>query len=193
MPTFLAGSQTDLTDSPENIVLHFIESRWNSVQDGLIPAKSDITFNLFGWSGRKSYQISVEPSAAPIVTRLSIGPEAYIQYNDPIIIHVWVLKNRDEVPPQLHHITQRIEQIVFENIRNVGYGITGIQLIAPFSAIETREYFTQETGVKTSFQNMTEVSLWHSEAVVELLYFKVTTGTLQGTRTTKTHKYDIEV
>lgn len=193
MPTVLAGQSFDLQDSPENIVLHFIEQRWNQQVDGLIPAKSDITFSLFGWAGRKSYQISVEPSAAPIVTRLSIGPEAYIQYNDPIIIHVWVLKNRDEVPPQLHHITQKIEQIIFENVTNVGYGITGIQLFAPFSAIETREYFTQEGGTQTSFQNPTEISLWHSEALVELLYFRVTTGTLQGARTTKTHKYNIQV
>lgn len=193
MPIVLAGQNFDLLDSPENIVLHFLEQRWNQDVDGLIPAKSEITFSLFGWSVRKSYQISVEPAEAPIVTRLSIGPEAYIQYNDPIIIHTWVLKNRDEVPPQLHHITQRIEQIVLENVTNVGYGITGIQLIAPFSAIETREYFTKEAGVQTSFQNPTEISLWHSEALVELLYFRVTTGTLQGARTTKTHKYNIQV
>jgi hypothetical protein len=192
-PTVLAGQSYDLQDSPENIVLDFIKSRWNIEQDGFIPAKSDITFNLFGWAGRKSYQISVEPAEAPIVTRLSIGPEAYIQYNDPIVVHAWVLKNRDEVPPQLHHMTQKIEQIVLENVTNVGYGITGIQLIAPFSAIETREYFSQESGTQTSFQNPTEISLWHSEALVELLYFKVTYDTLKEVVRSKTHKYNIQV
>ena len=84
-PIVLAGTQHDLEDSPENIVLDFIESRWNQQVDGSIPAKSEITFSLFGWSGRKSYQISVEPSNAPRLTRKSIGPEGYVQYEDPIL------------------------------------------------------------------------------------------------------------
>lgn len=185
-PTVLAGQNFDLQDSPENIVLHFLEQRWNHNVDGSIPAKSEITFSLFGWTGRKSYQISVEPSNAPLIQNMNIaGTNTYLKYNDPILIHVWIVKNRDEVPPQLHHITQRIEQIVFENITNVGYGITAIKLVAPFSAIE------QVIG--TGFGNQTEVSIWHSTAVVELLYFKVTTGTLSGVRISKTHKYNILV
>lgn len=193
MPTVLAGQQFDLQDSPENIVLHFIEQRWNLEKDGLIPAKSEITFSLFGWSGRKSYQVSVEPSSAPMIQSMNIGgSNTYLKYNDPIIIHVWIVKNRDEVPPEMHHITQKVEQIIFENITNVGYGITAIQLLAPFSSIETREYFSQDTGVRTSFQNATEVSLWHSQAVVELLYFKVTSNTLSSARISKTHKYNIQ-
>lgn len=184
-PIVLAGTTHDLEDSPENIVLDLIESRWNEQADGFIPAKSEITFSLFGWAGRKSYQISIEPSNAPRITRKSIGPEGYVQYDDPILIHAWVVKNRDEVPPQLHHITQRVEQIVLENIVNVGYGISAIKLVAPFSAIE------QVIG--GSFGNQTEVSLWHSTAVVELMYFKVTTGILSSARRTRTHKYNIQV
>jgi hypothetical protein len=189
MPTVLAGQNFDLQDSPENIVLHFLEQRWNHEVDGQIPAKSEITFSLFGWSGRKSYQISVEPSNAPLIQSMNIGgSNTYLKYNDPILIHVWLIKNRDEVPPQLHHITQRIEQIVLENITNVGYGITAIRLTAPFSAIEQVVNISDNGG----FGNQTEVSLWHSTAVVELFYFKVTTGTLSGVRISKTHKYDIE-
>jgi hypothetical protein len=184
MPTVLTGTQHDLEDSPENIVLNFIEQRWNLLPDGFIPGKNEITFSLFGWSGRKSYQISIEPSNAPRITRMSIGPEGIVRYEDPIIIHTWIVKNRDEVPPQLHHITQRVEQIILENIINVGYGVTSIRLVAPFSAIE------QVLG-SIGFGNQTEVSLWHSTAVVELLYFKVTTGILSGARISKTHKYNI--
>jgi|SRR5687768_13209601 len=193
MPTFIAGQSFDLMDSPENIVKNLLLHRWNELRDGQIPGKSEITFSLFGYSGRKSYQISVEPSTAPFIQHLSTPPNAYTKYNDPIIIHVWIVKNRDEVPPQMHHITQKIEQIIFENVTNVGYGITAIQLMAPFSAIEVREYFSQETGVQSSFQNPTEQSLWHSQAVVELIYFKVTTNPLQSARVFKTHKYNIEV
>jgi hypothetical protein len=190
MPTVLAGTQKDLEDSPENIVLYLIRDKWNLERDGLIPAKSEITFSLFGWSGRKSYQVSIEPSNAPIIQHMNIaGTNTYLKYADPILVHVWVVKNRDEVPPALHHITQRVEQIVFENITNVGYGITAIRLLAPFSAIE------QTAGIfgGGELSNQTEVSLWHSTAVVELLYFKVTTGVLSSARTTKTHKYNIEV
>lgn len=190
MPTVLAGQNYDLQDSPENIVLHFIEQRWNNEVDGFIPAKSEITFSLFGWSGRKSYQISIEPSNAPMIQRMNIaGTNSYLKYNDPILVHVWLIKNRDEVPPQMHHITQRIEQIVLENVTNVGYGITAIRLLEPFSAIEQTTGFF---GSGSRFSNTTEVSLWHSTAVVELLYFRVTSGVLSGVRISKTHKYDIE-
>jgi hypothetical protein len=179
MVTVLAGQNFDLMDSPESIVRYLIEARWNLVTDGAIPAKSDITFSLLGWTGRKSYQISVEPFNAPIVTRLSFGQDAYVKYNDPITVHVWILKNKDEVPPQMHHITQKIEQIILENVTNVGYGIDAIKLTVPFSTVDE---------IKS---NQTEVSLWHSRCIVELLYFKVTTGTLQTARVFKTHKYDI--
>lgn len=192
-PTVLAGQNFDLMDSPENIVRYLIEQKWNLQRDGLIPARDEIRFSLLGWAGRKSYQITVEPSDAPFVRRMSIGPDAYIQYNDPVIVHVWIVKNRDEVPPQLHHITQRVEQIVFENVTNVGYGITAIQLMEPFSAIETRQYFSQESGTDISLPSNTEISLWHSQAVVELLYFKVTYNTLKAARASKTHKYNIQV
>ena len=191
MPTYLAGQNYDLQDSPENIVLHFLEQRWNPEVDGYIPAKSEITFSLFGWAGRKSYQISVEPSVAPLVQHMNIaGTNTYLKYNDPILVHVWLIKNRDEVPPQLHHITQRVEQIILENVTNVGYGITAIRLLAPFSAIE--QTTGGLAGTSSRFSNMTEVSLWHSTAMVELLYFKVTTGTLGGIRGTRTHKYNVE-
>jgi hypothetical protein len=83
----------------------------------------------------------------------------------------------------MHHITQKIEQIVFDNVNNVGYGIPVIQLRTPFSAIEQTK----------AFMNQTEVSLWHSTATVELMYFKVTTGVLETARLFKTHKYNIEV
>lgn len=188
MVTVLAGQNFDLQDSPENILLYLIRDKWNLEQDGLIPAKEAITFSLFGWVGRKNYQISIEPSSAPTITNMNIGQDTYLKYNDPILVHVWILKNTDIVPPQMHHITQRVEQIVFENVTNVGYGITGVKLLAPFSAIEERRIF-----VGTSFPNQTEISLWHSTAMVELLYFRVTTGALRSARKSKTHKYNIEI
>ena len=190
MVTVLAGQSFDLQESPENIVRFLIEQKWNIEVDGAIPAKNNISFSLFGWNGRKSYQISVEPSNAAFLTRLSFGQDTYVRYNDPIIVHVWILKNKDEVPAQMHHITQKIEQIIFNNITNVGYGITAIQLRSPFSAIEQTRAIA---GPSSRFTNQTEVSLWHSTATVELMYFKVTTGVLSDTRILKTHKYDIQV
>jgi|SRR5215212_7595883 len=194
MPTYLAGQSFDLQEGPEKIVCNLIKYRWNEERDGEIPAKSEIQFVTgLGWSGRKSYQITVEPFASPLVERYHIGPEIMLKYKDPILIHVWINKNRDEYPPALHHITQKIEQIIMENITNVGYGMTAIQLTSPFSVIESREYFSQESGLKSSLQNQTEISLWHTQGVVELLYFRVTIGTLATARAFKTHKYNIEV
>lgn len=192
MPTILAGQSLDIQRSPEKIVRDLIMYRWPQSQEGDVPAKDQISFSLFGWTGRKNYQISIEPSGAPMLTQLSFGEPLLVRYQDPILLHVWILRNTDEVPDAIHHITQKVEQIINENMTNVGYGITSIQLMAPFSAIESREFFSQTGGVRTSFQNQTEISLWHSMAVCELLYFKYITK-LYGVSTTKTHKYDIQV
>jgi hypothetical protein len=187
-PTILAGQTYDLPDSPENIVLHLIKDRWPLVQNGLIPSKEGITFSLYGWAGRKSYQISVEPSASPQIKPIAIGRDQWLQYNDPIMVHFWVIKNTDEIPPQIHHITQKIEQIVLQNVTNVGNGITAIRMRSPFSAIDTR------TGlIGAGLPNQVEISLYHTQALVELLYYRVTYGTLSSVRTSKTHKYNILV
>lgn len=191
MPTILAGQQLDIQKSPEKIVRDLIMYRWPHVQVGEVPPKDAISFSLFGWTGRKNYQISIEPSTAPMITPLSFTEPFLMRYLDPIIIHVWILKNTDEVPDSIHNITQKVEQIINENMTNVGYGIDSIQLIAPFSAIESREFFSQEGGIRSSFQNQTEISLWHSQAIVELLYFKYITR-LYSVTTTKTHKFNLQ-
>ena len=192
-PTVIAGQQLDIQRSPEKIVLDLIKYRWPQSQEGEVPPKDQISFSLFGWMGRKNYQISIEPSGAPLLTQLSFGEPLLVRYMDPILVHVWILRNSDEVPDSIHHITQKIEQIINENMTNVGYGITSITLMSPFSAIESREFFSQDSGgLRTSFQNPTEISLWHSQAIVELLYFKYITK-VYGVSATKTHKYDIEV
>lgn len=190
MPTVVAGTQLDIQKSPEKIVLELIKSRWNLEQEGQVPPKDQISFSLFGWMGRKSFQISVESSTAATVTPLSIGEPYLYRYNDPVVVHVWVLKNTDDVPDSIHNITQKIEQIINENITNVGWGIHSMRLMTQFSAIEAREFYSVETGIVTSLQNQTEQSLWHSQALTELLYFKYVTR-VSTVSVSKTHKYNI--
>lgn len=187
MVTVIAGTQTDLEDSPENIVKNLIRDRWPLTKVGYVPAKSEISFSLFGWSGRKSYQISVEPSTAATLQELNIGRDQWTQYKDPLFIDVYMIKHHDTVPPQMHQMTQKIEQIIRENITNVGYGINAIRLTSPFSTVRT---ITAYTG---DFPNQTEISLYFSRATVELLYYRVTTGTVSEIRKTKIHKYNIEI
>lgn len=189
MPTVLAGTALDIQLAPEKIVRDLIKYRWPEIQTGAIPPKDAITFALLGWAGRKSFQISIEPAGAPIITPLSVGEPLLYRYVDPMIIHVWILKNSDEVPDSIHSVTQKTEQIINENMTNVGYGITSIQLTSPFSAIEQTSGGLFNSG--SGFLNQTEMSLWHSTAVVELLYFKYITR-LSGVTSTKTHKFDIE-
>jgi hypothetical protein len=188
MGTVLAGQSYDLLDSPENIVLNLIKDRWPLVQDGLIPAKGGITFSLYGWAGRKSYQISIEPYISPQIRSLNIGRDQWLQYNDPLLIHFWLIKNTDEIPPQIHQVTQKIEQIVLQNVTNVGNGITAIRLTSPFSRIELRTGF-----IGIGLPNQTEISLYHTQATVELLYYRVTYDTFSTVRNSKTHKYNIEI
>lgn len=186
-PTVLAGQSFDLQEAPENIVKEFIRDRWPNAKVGYIPAKDEITFSLFGWSGRKSYQISIESFSAATTTELGIGRDQWTQYKDPLYLHVFMIKNYDEVPPQMHNMTQKAEQIVRENITNVGHGISSIRLVSPFSAVNEMMAYTG------NFPNQTEVSLWTSRATVELLYYRVTYGTLSAVQKSKIHKYNIEI
>ena len=187
MVTVLAGTQTDLQESPEQITRIFIRDRWNINQDGYIPARESIQFSLFGWTGRKSYQIGIEPFNAPILTQLNIGIEQWTRYRDPILVHVWMIKHHDVPPPQLHHITQKVEQIIRENINSVGFGITSIVLTSPFSRIN------EEKAWSGNFPNQTQNTLYHTVATVELHYTRVTYGVKTNVRISKTHKYNVEI
>lgn len=187
MPTVISGQNYDLQDTTENIAKYLIRNRWNLQPETNIPARDEITFSNFGWSGRKSYQISVEAYTPPEIVQLNIGTEQIVRCKDQIWVHVYIIKNKDEVPPQMHFISQRIEEIVFENVINVGYGITNVKLISPFSSVEL---MTAYTG---AFPNQVEISLWHSRATIELLYFRSTTGILTTVSKSKIHKYDIVI
>lgn len=106
---------------------------------------------------------------------------------DEIIVHIWVRKNSDTIPDSVHLIRQKIEDIINANVVNVPYGITSMMLKQPFNMVELSSFFTG-----SQFQNETEISLWHSQAIVELLYFKSTVS-VSALTTTRTHKYNIEI
>lgn len=186
--TVITGQASDIPILHHQVVLDIIKAKWPPVASGSLPAKTDITFSLQGFLGNKSFQISTESGSAPNVTQLALGRNRLERHMDEIIVHIWVRKNSDVIPDSVHLIRQKIEDIVNANVVNVPYGITSMMLKQPFNMVELSSFFTG-----SQFQNETEISLWHSQAVVELMYFKSTTSVTAITpAVTRTHKFNIE-
>ena len=184
--TVITGQSSDIPVLHHQVVLDLLRSKWPPVASGSVPAKTDITFSLQGFLGNKSFQISTESGSAPNITQLALGSNRLERHMDEIIVHIWVRKNSDIIPTSVHAIRQKIEDLINANVVNVPYGITSMMLKQPFNMVELSSFFTG-----SQFQNETEISLWHSQAVVELMYFKSTVS-VSALTTTRTHKYDVE-
>lgn len=192
MPTVITGTNSGLQLSIEKIVMNLVKYRFPQEAIGDLPSQSQILWSLLGYLGYGDYQVSFEPASAALITPLSIGQDRIERYQDPLIIHLWVRKNIDTIPDSIHSITQKIEEIIKENVTNVGYGITSIIITSPFSQLEEREFFSRGFGggIQTSMQNATEISLWHTQCSVQLDYFLATIH-IDGVSSTKMHKYNV--
>ena len=186
--TVITGQASDIPILHHQVVLELLRNKWPPDSSGSLPAKSAITFSLQGFLGNKSYQISTESGSAPDVVQLAIGPNRLERHKDEVIIHIWVRKSTDVIPDSVHMIRQKIEDLINSNVVNMPYGITSVMLKQPFNMVELSSFFTG-----SQFQNETEISLWHSSAVVELMYFKSTISVTAISTTTRTHKFDIQV
>ena len=78
-------------------------------------------------------------------------------------------KNVPKEPPELFKICQKVETIINTNTRNAGYGINYIKLLEDFGEPDIG-FFS-----KGSLKNHTEKSIWHNQALVEIIYYKVIT------------------
>ena len=163
----IAGTASDLPKSVNYIVLELIQNNYPST--GYTPVKDKIFFSTEGFNVGKSYGISVQKNGSPVKTPKSLGINRLEQYRQQCLIHVWVKKNVPKEPTELFNICQKVETIINTNTKNAGYGINSIKLIEDFGEADSGFFGGG------SIKNHTEKSIWHNQAVVELVYNKVIT------------------
>lgn len=187
MTTVICGQLTDLPHSHEEILMQMLRNRYPL--SGISPAKSSIYFSTMGWAGIRTYQISIEQNASPMVTAISFGMDRIERYEVPMVVHIWVKKNDDKKPKHVFTLAQQLEHIINENTTNAGYGITSVRIMEGFATLEASSFFSGG-----GFANETEQSLWHTQCMIHLLYFKsITQNSYELVSVEKTHKYNVLV
>jgi len=185
MTTVICGQLTDLPHSHEEVIMQMLKNRYPL--SGIKPTKTSIYFSTMGWAGIKPYQISIEQNAAPTVTPISFGRDRIERYEVPIVVHIWVRRNDDKKPKYVFTLAQKLESIINENTTNAGYGITSVRIVEGFATLEASSFFSGG-----GFNNETEQSLWHTQCLVRIMYFKsITQSPLELVEATKTHKYNV--
>jgi len=187
MTTVICGQLTDLPHSHEEIIMQMLRNRYPL--SGVTPAKTSIYFSTMGWAGIRTFQISVEQNSAPRVTAISFGRDRIEKYEVPIVVHIWVRRNDDKKPKSIFTLAQQLEHIINENTTNAGYGITSVRITQGFATIQASSVFT-----RGGFGNETEQSVWHTQCLVQVLYFKsIIQNSYDLFNAEKTHKYNVLV
>lgn len=118
----------------------------------------------------KSYSVSTELSGRE-KQMISKGTYRVDKYMSDVIVHVWTKRNKPEIPIEHFNITQKIETIINTNTSNMPQGISIIELKQEFGEADIGFF----SGGGGRMPNKTEQSVWHSRAIVRLIYFKAIT------------------
>lgn len=166
MSQVISGTGADLPKLDEVIVKEFIESKYPT--SAIDPIKSKIKFSTMGFS-TKSYSITFE-GAGVTPTVISNASYKVIKYVSRVVIHIWCMRNKPEIPQQLYTMQNQVEKIINTNTRGLSYGITSFKLVEMFGQADIGFF---SAGGQQS--NATEMSTWHNQCIVELVYFKAIT------------------
>ena len=86
-------------------------------------------------------------------------------------------------------LAQTLEHIINENTTNAGYGITSVRVVQGFATLEASTFAN-----RGGFANETEQSLWHTQCLIQIVYFKsITQSAYDLFNAVKTHKYNVLV
>lgn len=170
MSQVIAGQGSDLNNFDQKIVLDFLYSRYPTT--AYTPTRDKIVFSTMGFAS-KSYSISTELSGRT-KAMISKGSYRVDRYVSDVIIHVWTKRNKTEIPIEHFNILQKLETIINTNTNNMPQGITSIELIQEFGEADIGFF----SGGGGRMPNKTEQSVWHTRAIVQLVYFKAITEAL---------------
>lgn len=119
MPQIIAGTGADLSKTVAQLVKELLENNWPT--SAFDPLKADVKFGLDSWDDYGDIQIHVN---AGTVTSLpyTLGGD-YSKVTDSAVIHLFVRKVQEEIPLNMGNAQRKIEEIIKDNIRNLGQGI----------------------------------------------------------------------
>jgi hypothetical protein len=123
MPQVIAGQPTDLQKSVAELVRDLLYANWPTA--GYDVLRDDISFGLGTWDDYGDIDIHVNAAAGtsePYVLGWS-----YSKVTDPVIIRLFYRKNSEEIPAELSKVQRKVEEIIKDNVANLGQGITMIR------------------------------------------------------------------
>ena len=119
MPQVIAGTASDLTKTISVLVKELLDTNWPAAP--FDPAKLDTKFGVDTWDDYGDIQIHVNQDrgfSQPVTLGWS-----YSMVVDPVLIHLFVRANREEIPSNMGNAQRKIEEIVKDNAASLGQGV----------------------------------------------------------------------
>ena len=122
-PQIIAGQGSDLTKAIPQLVKELLENNWpTSAYD---PLKSEIDFGLDTGNNYGDIDIHVNGDKG-FSTPMTLGWTRRT-FNDPVLVHLYVRKNQEEIPTSMGNAQRKIEEIINDNAAALGQGVTAIR------------------------------------------------------------------
>jgi hypothetical protein len=154
MPLVIAGTASDLTKTVSELVKELLENNWPT--SAYNPLKSEIGFGLGTWDEYGDIDIHVQADRG--VSRAATIGWRYTMVTDPVLIHLYVKSNTEEIPPNMGNAQRKIEEIVKVNAAT-GLG-QGIQVL-------------RWDGWERIFEDKNLQDVWHAIGRTSAIYWKV--------------------
>jgi hypothetical protein len=155
MPQVIAGQGTDLTKTVAQLVKELLENNWPT--SAYNPLKSEIGFGLGTWDNYGDIDIHVQAERG-ISRPFTIGWQ-YSQVLDPVLIHLFVRSNTEELPVNMGNAQRKIEEIIKDNATALGQGVQMLRW----------------DGWERIFEDKNLQDIWHAIGKASAIYWRVKT------------------
>jgi hypothetical protein len=153
MPQIIAGTASDLTKTVAQLVKELLENNWPT--SAYNPLKSEIGFGLGTWDEYGDIDIHIQSERG--VSRPFTIAWKYSMIIDPVLIHLYMKSNTEEIPPNMGNAQRKIEEIIKDNMSSLGQGISILRF----------------DGWDRVFEDNNIQSVWHAIGKASAIYWKV--------------------
>jgi hypothetical protein len=119
MPQVIAGTGSALSKTIAKLVKELLDNNWPTA--AYDPVKADVTFGLGTWDNYGDIDIHVNTDVSTSQAEDAGGTMSKIV--DPVLIKIYVRKNTEEVPDTVGSAQRKAEEIIKDNMMNLGQGI----------------------------------------------------------------------
>ena len=155
MPQVIAGTASDLTKTVSQLVKELLENNWPT--SAYNPMKSEIGFGLGSWDDYGDIDIHVQADRAE--SRPFTLGWRYNKVRDPVLIHLYIRSNTEELPSNMGNAQRKIEEIIKDNATSLGEGIQMLRW-------DGWERISEDNNIQ---------SVWHAIGKASAIYWKVKT------------------